>query len=231
MQACSGILTLATGSCTPRMVHTACRHQAPVPAAAAAAAALQPLQQQQQPRRCALQHSSSSSSTWKRRGRPERSQAAAADGVSAEDAGSDAAQQQQLYQQQQQQQQRAQLLQYAQSPAASLVSTTWGVAERRAHLAALARSADSVDGLAAVWLRCRAAAGPAELTVLFNRLAAVCEPRTMSVKGWNNAKALLRELLIASEDRMALMAGPEFVYIIAALAKLRAAPDQAWLNR
>jgi hypothetical protein len=45
-----------------------------------------------------------------------------------------------------------------------------------------------VDGLAAVWLRCRAAAGPAELTVLFNRLAAVCEPRSMSVKGWNNAK-------------------------------------------
>jgi hypothetical protein len=44
-------------------------------------------------------------------------------------------------------------------------------------------------------------------------------------------QALLRELLIASEDRMALMAGPEFVYIIAALAKLRAAPDQAWLNR
>jgi hypothetical protein len=39
-----------------------------------------------------------------------------------------------------------------------------------------------------VWLRCRAAAGPAELTVLFNRLAAVCEPRSMSVKGWNNAK-------------------------------------------
>jgi hypothetical protein len=102
-----------------------------------------------------------------------------------QDAASDVAQQQQQYQQQQRQQQQRQ---YSQGPPASLVSTTWGVAERRAHLAALARSADSVDGLAAVWLRCRAAAGPAELTVLFNRLAAVCEPRSMSVKGWNNAK-------------------------------------------
>lgn len=44
-------------------------------------------------------------------------------------------------------------------------------------------------------------------------------------------QALLRDLLIASEDKMQLMGGPEFVYIIAALAKLRAAPDQAWLNR
>lgn len=44
-------------------------------------------------------------------------------------------------------------------------------------------------------------------------------------------QALLRDLLIASEDKMQLMAGPEFVYIIAALAKLRASPDQAWLNR
>lgn len=47
----------------------------------------------------------------------------------------------------------------------------------------------------------------------------------------SRAQALLRELLIASEDKMQLMGGPEFVYIIAALAKLRAAPDQAWLNR
>jgi len=45
------------------------------------------------------------------------------------------------------------------------------------------------------------------------------------------AQALLRELLIASEDKMTAMGGPEFVYIIAALAKLRAAPDQAWINR
>jgi hypothetical protein len=44
-------------------------------------------------------------------------------------------------------------------------------------------------------------------------------------------QALLRELLIASEDKMGLMAGPEFVYIIASLAKLRAAPDVPWLNR
>jgi hypothetical protein len=44
-------------------------------------------------------------------------------------------------------------------------------------------------------------------------------------------QALLRELLIASEDKMTAMGGPEFVYIIAALAKLRAAPDQAWINR
>ncbi|KAF8064679.1 pitC [Scenedesmus sp. PABB004] len=134
--------------------------------------------------------------------------------------------------QQQQQQERAYARRGPVHPhPASLVSATWGMAERRAHLASLVRGADSVDGLAAVWLRCRGAAGPAELTVLFNRLAAVCEPRSMSAKGWNNAKALLRELLICSEDKMSAMGGPEYVYIIAALAKLRAAPDQAWLNR
>jgi hypothetical protein len=44
-------------------------------------------------------------------------------------------------------------------------------------------------------------------------------------------QALLRELLIHSEDRMASMAGPEFAYIIAALAKLKSGPDTAWLNR
>jgi hypothetical protein len=30
---------------------------------------------------------------------------------------------------------------------------------------------------------------------------------------------------------MPVMAGPEFAYIIAALAKLRSGPDTAWLNR
>lgn len=45
------------------------------------------------------------------------------------------------------------------------------------------------------------------------------------------SQVLLRELLIASEDKMPAMAGPEFVYIIAALAKLKAEPDSAWLNR
>jgi len=38
-------------------------------------------------------------------------------------------------------------------------------------------------------------------------------------------------LLIASEDKMSLMGGPEFVYVIAALAKLRASPDVPWINR
>jgi hypothetical protein len=52
-----------------------------------------------------------------------------------------------------------------------------------------------------VWLRCRAAAGPAELTVLFNRLAAVCEPRSMSVKGWNNAKVGLRRFNLGKEPK------------------------------
>jgi hypothetical protein len=44
-------------------------------------------------------------------------------------------------------------------------------------------------------------------------------------------QVLLRELLIASEDKMSVMAGPEFVYIIASLAKLRASPDTPWINR
>lgn len=30
---------------------------------------------------------------------------------------------------------------------------------------------------------------------------------------------------------MPLMAGPEFAYVIAALAKLKCGPDTAWLNR
>eukprot|EP00878_Enallax_costatus_P025010 GHUV01026727.1.p1 GENE.GHUV01026727.1~~GHUV01026727.1.p1 ORF type:complete len:103 (+),score=0.07 GHUV01026727.1:63-371(+) len=54
---------------------------------------------------------------------------------------------------------------------------------------------------------------------------------TQNVTSYVCLQALMRDLLIASEDKMQLMAGPEFVYIIAALAKLRASPDQAWLNR
>jgi hypothetical protein len=41
--------------------------------------------------------------------------------------------------------------------------------------------------LVLLWV-CRANAGAAELAVLFNRLASVCEPREMSVKGLNTAK-------------------------------------------
>ena len=35
---------------------------------------------------------------------------------------------------------------------------------------------------------CRSSAGAAELAVLFNRLANVCEPKVMTVKGLNTAK-------------------------------------------
>jgi hypothetical protein len=37
--------------------------------------------------------------------------------------------------------------------------------------------------------------------------------------------------MVYAEDRMPDMVGPEFVFILAALAKLQAAPDTAWLNR
>lgn len=50
---------------------------------------------------------------------------------------------------------------------------------------------ESVCGHFAVLCRavlCRASAGAAELAVLFNRLANVCEPKVMSVKGLNTAK-------------------------------------------
>jgi hypothetical protein len=45
------------------------------------------------------------------------------------------------------------------------------------------------------------------------------------------ARALLRELLASSEGRMAAMAGPDFATVLGALARLRAGPDAAWLNR
>ncbi len=59
----------------------------------------------------------------------------------------------------------------------------------------------------------------------------VANPHRNQTPKSNASQALLRELLIHAEDRMPSMAGPEFAYIIAALAKLKSGPDVAWLNR
>ncbi|KIZ05351.1 hypothetical protein MNEG_2613, partial [Monoraphidium neglectum] len=110
-------------------------------------------------------------------------------------------------------------------------ASPWGSNERRAALVARIRDAASVESLVSVWAANRQLLGPAEVAVMFHQLARVADPAKLSLKGMEMSKALLRELLIHSEDRMASMAGPEFAYIIAALAKLKSGPDTAWLNR
>jgi hypothetical protein len=47
------------------------------------------------------------------------------------------------------------LLDAQQQHHASVLANAWGESDRRAALAALVKSADNVDSLAAVWLTCR----------------------------------------------------------------------------